>query len=72
MEAALASYRTNVAKIEESFIKEEEEAAEKHKRFLKSRKKSNDAKQKSAGKEAHKKSAAKKASKKHLAKGHKA
>ena len=41
MEAALASYRTNVAKIEESFIKEEEEAAEKHKGFLKSRKKSN-------------------------------
>lgn len=72
MEAALASYRTNVAKIEESFIKEEEEAAEKAKGFLKSRKKSNDAKQKSAGKEAHKKSAAKKASKKHLAKGHKA
>jgi len=75
MEAALASYRTNVAKIEEGFLKEEHEAAARHKEFLESRKKSGEAKKKLArkvGKETPKKSAANKTSKKHLAKGHKA
>lgn len=39
MQKALDSYKKKVSEIEESFVKEEKEAAEKHKKFLETHKK---------------------------------